>query len=144
MKLRSYLITILSFVALSCIDKGEIADWLPNQQLWKSLNIHNYSMVQRLDCFCAGGGRNVRVEVRADTVFSVTAIDTLPWPIQLESYFTIESLFLQIQQAHAVPGAYFRATYNPEYGYPEYFYFDRIPGAVDDEIAIRTSNLTAQ
>lgn len=144
MKLRSYLILILSFVALSCIDQGEPAGWLPNQQLWHSLNTHNYSIVQRLDCFCAGGGRNVLMEVRADTVFSVTAIDTLPWPIQLDHYFTIESLFLQIQQAHAVPGAYFRATYNPEYGYPEDFYFDPIPEAIDDEIGIRTSNLTAQ
>jgi len=142
--IRAIAIFLLVVLAASCTDQGDPAEWLQYERQWQSLNIQDYSIIQELQCFCENAGRAVQLLVRSDTIYSATPLDTLPWPVNKDYYHTVNSLFQEIKSAKAVPGSIVTIRFNAEYGYPELFYFDRIPGAVDEEIGFLTSGLEIQ
>lgn len=139
---RIFLVSL--FITLpACSDEGVSPVNLEHRMLWESLGIHHYSFDQQRQCFCSNGGRRVQVVVRADTIASISSIDTLQPPVQSGSYLTVDSLFGFIEWARAFSGAKIEISYNERYGYPERIFFDPLPNAVDDEIAYITSNFRA-
>ena len=42
--------------------------------LWRSHNIHNYSVYQKRTCFCPDAGQLMKITVRSDTVYNVTRV----------------------------------------------------------------------
>jgi hypothetical protein len=137
------LVFLLSMLP-ACSDQGSTSIDLEHRQLWESLSIHHYTIDQRRDCFrCPNGGRIVQIVVRADTIASISAIDSLQPPIQSGPYLTIDSLFGFIEWARTLPSANIQVSYHAQYGYPERIILDPVPNAVDDEIAYTTSHFGA-
>jgi hypothetical protein len=88
-----------------------------NFQRWRARNIHDYTMLQRRDCFCLEGGQTMIVTVRSDTIASVTrfADSTRLEPDRRAWYMTIEALF---NKALHPAGDSVVVTYDSTYGFP--------------------------
>ena len=140
--IRIFLVSLCFFFP-ACSDDGVSPVNLEHRMLWESLGIHHYTVDQQRQCFCVYGGRTVQVIVRADTIASISSVDTLQPPIQSGPYLSVDSLFGFIEWARAFTDAKIEVSYNEEYGYPELIFFDPLPNAIDDEIAYVTSNFRA-
>jgi len=145
------LIRIVSFTALSlilllssCQDRSTHPGGPDPLTQWKSLNLHDYLLIQRRDCFCVFGGQEVQLIVRADTIVSITLLGyTSEVSLQYkDQYRTVDSLFSFIEWASSFPSGRLTVTYNAAFGYPERIDFDPYPGFVDDEISYITVGFT--
>ena len=85
--------------------------------LWRSYNIHDYTIDQIRSCFCINGGKKMRVAVQSDTIFSVTKISdsTIIPQSYFRQYSTIDSLFGLIQDSKFDSIV---VAYDPQFGYP--------------------------
>jgi hypothetical protein len=131
---------ILLFFA-SCTNE-QVSD--PNTktpyELWRSKNLHNYSIDQTRSCFCPDAGELVRITVRSDTIFSVVKISDnsiISSPI----YFTVDSLFGIIDNSD---NDSLVVRYNSNYGYPEFLDINPQWHPVDGGVLYETSNLQRQ
>ena len=109
-------------------------------ELWRSKNLHNYSISQIRSCFCPDAGEIVRITVRSDTIFSVvklsdTTIVTSP------VYFTVDSLFGIIKNSKTDSLV---IRYNAIYGFPEYLDINPQWHPMDGGVLYETSNLQIQ
>jgi len=132
---------LMIFVFLCCIacNKEQVSEPDPqtSYELWRSQNLHDYSIDQSRMCFCINAGELVRITVRSDTIYGVIKIsDTsiVTYPI----YFTVDSLFGIIRNSKADSLV---TRYNTQYGYPEFLDIDPQLHPVDGGVLYKTSNL---
>lgn len=136
---RVVLPLIVVAVTCSSCNKGGVTQptfQSPYEQ-WQSNNLHDYTIEQKLTCFCPTGGLLVQVTVRADTIAGVVRISdgsTLPRSI----YVTVDSLFGIIRNSTSDSLV---VRYNAEYGYPEYLDVNPQLHPVDGGYLFETSNL---
>jgi len=136
---RAVLTFLLSIVP-ACSDPGFSIVGLKSRELWEAQNIHDYIIEQQRKCFCPYQGRVVEIVVRADTIATISGLDSLHTPIQGGGYKSIDSLFAFIDWARALPNAYIEVAYDEQYGFPKHIFLDRLPNAVDDEVTYNTSH----
>jgi hypothetical protein len=107
-----------------------------NYMLWKSHNIHNYTIEQRVGCFCPYRGP-VRITVRSDTILSVVNLSDST--VLLNSHFrSVDSLFGIIKYGGEDSLV---IKYDKTYGYPEYLDINPQDHPVDGGILYETYNL---
>jgi hypothetical protein len=86
-------------------------------QRWRSYGLHDYTIHQKLSCFCVTGGQSMEITVRSDTIANIvrlsdsTALAKNLWP----AYRTIESLFSIIATTGSDSVV---VTYDGHYGFP--------------------------
>lgn len=129
---------VFSVICSSC-NKGGITQPTSKNayEQWQSKNLHDYTIDEKLTCFCTTNGQLVQVIVRADTVAGVVRISdgsVLPRSI----YITVDSLFGIIRNS---TGDSLVVRYNPDYGYPEYLNVNPQLHSVDRGFRFETSNL---
>ena len=109
-------------------------------ELWRSKNLHNYSINQIRSCFCPDAGEVVCITVRSDTIFSVVRLsDTTN--VSNPVYFTVDSLFGIIKNSKTDS---LLIRYNTIYGFPEFLDINPQWHPVDGGILYETSNLKIQ
>lgn len=136
--IKSFLLLLLLLGCISC--KKETVTEIPAPspyQLWRSQNIHDYSMDQVRTCYCGDGGVVVRLTVKSDSIFSITKVSdgsivTSPY------YYTVDSLFGMI---HNPKGDSLVIKYNAKFGYPEYLDINPQWHPVDGGVLYETTNL---
>ena len=132
------ILLIAAICTLSCRNNQSSApkDATPYEK-WKSFDLHDYSIDQRLWCFCPHGGELVRIIVRHDTVAQVTRLSdttTITYPY----YRSVDSLFAIVLN----PGDdSLIVRYNDQYGYPEFLDVNPQLHPLDGGYLIETSNL---
>jgi len=133
-------LSILFSMIAACADTGTSPVDIEQLHKWESMGIHDYVIQQQRQCFCVDGGRIVEVVIRADTVFSITAVDTLLYPLQSSEYLSVGSLFDFIETSRMLRSARVEVIYSEQFGYPERVFVDYLPNVVDDEVAYVTSS----
>ena len=135
---RSFLLLLFLLGCTSC-KKESVSEVLPQTpyELWRSQNLHNYSIDQVRTCFCPDGGVVVRLTVKSDSIFSITKVSdgsliTSPY------YYTVDSLFGIINNPK---GDSLVIKYNAKYGFPEYLDINPQQHPVDGGVLIESSNL---
>ena len=106
-------------------------------ELWRSKNIHDYSIDQMRSCFCPDAGQLVRITVRSDTIYSVIRISdntVLSNPF----FFTVDSLFGIINNSKTDSLV---IRYNKDYGFPEFLDINPQQHPYDGGVLYETSNL---
>jgi hypothetical protein len=109
--------------------------------LWKSYNLHDYTIDQTRQCFCINGGMKVNIVVRSDTVCSVIVLsdNSLVLSPYSKLYLPIDSLFGIIRSRSGKDSL--DITYNSVYGYPEKLDINPQQHSVDGGVLYVTSNL---
>ena len=106
-------------------------------ELWRSKNLHNYSIDQIRSCFCPDAGQSVRITVHSDTIFSIIKISdnsVITYPF----YFTVDSLFGIINNSE---NDSLVTKFNIEYGFPEFLDINPQLHPADGGVVYETSNL---
>lgn len=132
----------LMFLLLLCITscKKELVSQLQPatpQELWRSHNLHDYSIDQTRTCYCSGAGEQVHIIIRSDTIFSLKKVVDGS-PITSPYYFTIDSLFGMIEYGNFDSLV---IRYNSIYGYPEFLDINPQWHPVDGGVLYETTNL---
>lgn len=135
---KIFLLILVLILFVSC-GKDNISEQNPETpyELWKSLDIHNYTIDQSYMCFCVGAGELVRVTVNSDTVFSANQIsdDELLKP---SNFLSVNQLFKIIENNE---NDSLVIKYNSQFGYPEFLDVNPQQHPVDGGILYETSNL---
>lgn len=139
--IRISLIFLVLLYCTSC-QKEQVTepDTKTPYELWRSKNIHDYSIDQVRSCFCPDAGQPVRITVRSDTIFNIINISdnsliTSPY------YLTIDSLFGIIKNSE---NDSLVIKYDSIYGFPEYLDINPQLHPVDGGVLYKTSNLQIQ
>ncbi|MCZ7555182.1 MAG: DUF6174 domain-containing protein [Bacteroidia bacterium] len=113
------------------------------KQVWKLAGVHDYDFTQRRDCYCVLGGREVRLEVRGDSLRSgILMADSSALSKELlQSYCTVDSLFSYIEMARAANPASLVVEYDSLLGYPRRISVDFSVNVADDEFIYWSSDL---
>jgi hypothetical protein len=106
-------------------------------ELWRSQNLHNYSVDQSRSCFCPHRGELLRITVRSDTIADVIRISDNSI-VSYPYYVSIDSLFGIIQYSKTDSLV---IRYNAQYGYPEFLDVDPQLHPIDGGFLLETSNL---
>jgi len=135
---KIFLLILISILFVSC-GKDNISEQNPETpfELWKSLDIHNYTIDQRYMCFCVGAGELVRVTVNSDTVFSAIRISDNEF-LKTGNFLSINQLFKIIENNE---NDSLVIKYNSQFGYPEFLDVNPQQHPVDGGILYETSNL---
>lgn len=137
-------ITFIFLVLLFCTSCQEKQVSEPDTktpyELWRSKNLHNYSIDQVRSCFCTDAGQSVRITVRSDTIYNIinisdNSIITSPF------YLTVDSLFGIIKNSE---NDSLVIEYNSTYGFPEFLDINPQLHPVDGGVLYKTSNLQIQ
>ena len=134
------LIVIISCILFSCEELTNIPYSATSYELWRSYNIHDYTIEQVRYCFCIDAGEKFKVTVRSDSVYSVMRLSDsaiIPYPTS-KLYLSIDSLFgviLNSKEDSLV------VTYDSKYGYPNKFDINPQLHPVDGGVMYETSNL---
>jgi hypothetical protein len=139
--IRVFLFFLILFFFTSC-NKEQVAnpDTQTPYELWRSKNLHNYSIDQIRSCFCPDAGQSVRITVRSDTIFSIINISNNSI-ITSSYYFTVDSLFGIISNSE---NDSLVVRYNNIYGFPEFLDINPQWHPVDGGVLYETSNLQIQ
>lgn len=111
-----------------------------SRELWKSYNIHDYTIEQTRSCFCPYGGEKMKVTVVSDTVLSVVRMTdgvAISFPAS-SSYLSIDSLFGLINYSKADSIV---VAYDAKYGFPKKVDIDPQLHPVDGGVLFETGNL---
>jgi hypothetical protein len=140
--MEKILFIIIVFLFFASCKKQQVTESIlqTHYELWRSQNIHNYSIDQIRDCFCPDAGQLVRVTVRSDTVYSIIKISdtsTVAHPY----YFTVDSLFGIIRNS---VNDSLVIKYNSEFGFPEYLDINPQQHPADGGVLYETSNFQIQ
>lgn len=139
-----YLIIFILFSLVGCKEQTNEPEpvYGTNYELWRSYNIHNYTIEQVRLCFCGYAGERMKITVHSDTLSSVIKLsDSTVLPQESAQYYlSIDSLFGLIEH-----GAYdsIDVSYNTKYGYPEKVNVDPQLQEVDGGIIYETSMLNS-
>jgi len=115
-----------------------------HREQWRAANIQHYRMEFRASCFCGQEFTElVTVEVREDTIRSVTIISTgLPVEhMQIDAWLTVEELFSAVEEAILHDADELQVTYDIELGYPEFVFIDREEMTIDEEVGYQVFDL---
>lgn len=132
---------LISILFISC-ENENISEQNPETpyELWKSLDIHDYTIDQSYMCFCVGAGELVRVTVHSDTVFSAIRIS--------DDGILKTSHFLSVNQLFEIIGNNESDSlvikYNSVYGFPKFLDINPQQHPYDGGILYETSNLQVQ
>lgn len=105
--------------------------------LWKSKNIHNYSIEQVRMCFCNDAGERVRITVRSGIIKSIVRISD-GQEVTGGYYHSVDSLFELIKNSEKDS---LEVKFNKDYGYPEYLDINPQLHPVDGGVLYTTANL---
>jgi hypothetical protein len=135
---KVFLIFLILLFCTSC-KKEQVSEPVKQTpyELWRSKNLHNYSINQIRSCFCPDADEVVSITVRSDTIFSVvkfsdTTIVTSP------IYCTVDSLFGIIKNSKTDS---LEIRYNAIYGFPEFLDINPQWHPMDGGVLYETSNL---
>jgi hypothetical protein len=134
------LIIILSCILISCEELNDIPYSATSYELWRSYNIHDYTIEQVRYCFCIDAGEKVKVTVLSDSTYSVLRLSDsaiIPYPTS-RLYLSVDSLFAAIQNSK---GDSLVVTYDSKYGYPNKLDINPQLHPVDGGVMYETSNL---
>jgi len=144
MKNRVFISAILPLLLLAgCAILGEDDDpseVAQQRRQWERLGFDAYEYDLAIFCFCPHIDP-VRVQVRADTVFSVTLVET---GAPVEDPFrarTIDELFDVIEDAVAQEANQLDVEYDEAFGYPSRIYVDYRINVIDEERTFVAENL---
>ena len=123
------LLLMMTLTLAACSDSPFSADErrdLRNAEArWQSSRPAHYSYEVQINCFCPTAGIWARVEVRGDSVLTITDVDAQPGDPELPRYgwSSIDGLFTMLHGMvdNGGQGNYARdvsASYNSVYGYP--------------------------
>jgi len=140
MKAIFYCLVIILFSLTGCKEQVNEPVYSNNYELWRSYNIHNYSIEQVRLCSCGYAGERMKITVHSDTVSSVIRLSDMTVLSQEIAgyYLSIDSLFGLIQ--HGVYDS-IDVSYNAKYGYPEKVDVDPQLHEVDGGVLYETYNL---
>ena len=136
MTIRLFFVLVLIFF-VSCSKEEQLS----KKDLWFSLNIENYEMIQQISCFCFPYEFNLpkSIKVENDEIVLIDGKDPKE-TVGYESFFSINSLFYFIESKLKENPEIYEINYNKEYGYPESIYFDMSKMIADDEIGYYISD----
>jgi hypothetical protein len=137
MTIRLFFVLILIFF-VSCSKEEQLSE----KDLWFSLNIENYEMIQQISCFCFPYEFNLpkSIKVENDEIVLIDGKDPKE-TVGYESFYSINSLFYFIESKLKENPEIYEINYNKEYGYPESIYFDMSKMIADEEIGYYISGL---
>ena len=136
MTIRLFFVLVLIFF-VSCSKEEQLSE----KDLWFSLNIENYEMIQQISCFCFPYEFNLpkSIKVENDKIVLIDGKDPKE-TVGYESFFSINSLFYFIESKLKENPEIYEINYNKEYGYPESIYFDMSKMIADEEIGYYISD----
>jgi hypothetical protein len=138
MRTKLFFLLLVSLL-ISCSETHEFSP-LTAAEIWKSQNIHNYTIEQIRSCFCPDGGEKMRITVVANKVVSVVRLSdstVLTYP-QSSYYLTVDSLFSIIQNSNSDSLV---VAYDSKYGYPTKLDINPQLHPVDGGVMYTTTNL---
>ena len=123
---------------------GDVQAFAAGAKKWEATAPDSYVYTLERLCFCLVEGP-VRVTVRNGVVESAQYVSTGAYltPPALEWISTIDEVFDALSYALAIPAAFFKAEYDPTYGFPVEASIDHWARTVDDEITYRLSDFAA-
>ncbi len=136
------LLVVFALVSCTTDDDTMLRELAKNRELWEASNIENYSLNQRVSCFCAGpyswtvfvkGKLKDKVEFDETQLEIGQTYDEIYEDV-LNSARTVEEIFEFLERTINKEVASLRVEYNEEYGFPTLISIDYIENAVDDEI----------
>lgn len=135
---RLFVILSFCFIFLAC-ESNHLSELEIAKDKWKSQNIKDYKLTQKLNCFC-GGILQWELEVVNGEKYRVTYDEPnydskVNYADVLDKAQTIEEIFDFIESLNREEIYYLRIEYHEEYGFPEVISIDYIKDAVDDEIS---------
>ena len=139
MRIKILIVTV-SCILISCDELIDIPFSATSYDLWRSFNLHDYTIEQVRYCFCPDAGEKVKVTVRSDSVYSVMRLSDsaiIPYPTS-KLYLSIDSLFGIIQNSK---GDSLVVTYDSKYGYPNKLDINPQLHPVDGGVVYETTNL---
>ena len=136
MTIRLFFVLVLIFF-VSCSKEEQLSE----KDLWFSLNIENYEMIQQISCFCFPYEFNLpkSIKVENDKIVLIDGKDPKE-TVGRESFYSINSLFYFIESKLKENPEIYEINYNKEYGYPESIYFDMSKMIADEEIGYYISD----
>ena len=136
MTIRLFFVLVLIFF-VSCSKEEQLS----KKDLWFSLNIENYEMIQQISCFCFPYEFNLpkSIKVENDEIVLIDGKDPKE-TVGYESFFSINSLFYFIEGKLKENPEIYEINYNKEFGYPESIYFDMSKMIADEEIGYYISD----
>ena len=140
--MKNILLLIFVFIFLTSCNEESVSNsvYEDSYELWRSYNIHNYSVYQKRSCFCPDAGQLMKITVRSDTIYSVKRVSDNSKVVH-PYYSPIDSLFGIIRNS-ADDSLVIR--YNLKYGFPEYLDINPQLHPVDGGVLYETSNLIIQ
>ena len=137
MIIKLFFVVVLIFF-VSCPKEDQLSE----KDLWYSLNIENYEMIQQISCFCFPYEFNLpkSIKVENDEIVLIDGKDPKE-TVGYESFYSINSLFYFIESKLKENPEIYEINYNKEYGYPESIYFDMSKMIADEEIGYYISGL---
>ena len=147
--MRSWIVIPAVCASLSCADMGsepKISGFSSAKAVWQASHISDYSMEQRLICFCAFGGEKFKVVVRNRAVVDVIDLDhNTHVPEQLRSSFkSIDELFTFLESLQGRDVAELRFEFDKAYGYPTKIYVDYDRNVADEEMGYESKDLARE
>ncbi len=131
---------LLAGCAIFGEDDDDLSEVAQQRRQWERLGIDTYEYDLTVLCFCAHVDP-VRVQVRADTVFSAILVET---GAPVEEPFrarTIDELFDVIEDALAQKAHQLDVEYDDTFGYPTRVYIDYRINIADEELTFVAENL---
>jgi len=105
------------------------------RELWKSLNISNYTMIQQISCYCFPEEFVLPKTIVVENGIIKTINGFSPdQTIGFESFYTINEIFQFIDSKLDKEPEFYDIEYNKEYGFPNYIWFDMSKMIADEEI----------
>ena len=139
MRIKILIVTV-SCILISCEELTDIPFSATSYDLWRSFNLHDYTIEQVRYCFCPDAGEKIKVTVRSDSVYSVMRLSDsaiIPYPTS-KLYLSIDSLFGIIKNSK---GDSLVVTYDSKYGYPNKLDINPQLHPIDGGVMYETSNL---
>ena len=147
MKHTTSWLLLLIATGVSCKDGGIESDYSNISDAyarWQAYNLKNYTLEQRLICFCANGGVPMKIVVRENRILNVVNLSdgtSLP-SNQWSSYKTVDELFDITRSIKKDSVASFRLEHDLKYGYPSILFVDPSADIADEEFGFGTENLS--
>jgi hypothetical protein len=131
-------LTLFTLLIFSC-SKQEVN--LTGKELWESLDISNYSMIQQISCYCFPEDYTLpkSIVVENKKIKSINGFSPNK-TIGFESFYTIDRIFEFIELKLDDEPEFYDIEFDSEYGYPNYLFFDMSKMIADEEIGYHISN----
>ena len=133
---------LLASCSLFGEEDGAVSEIEEQRRRWERLAIDTYEYDLTLSCFCVSVGP-VRVQVRADTVFSATALETGEPVTDEFRARTIDSLFDVLEDAVVREAHRLDTEYDDTFHHPTLVDIDYNKNVVDEEVQYTAENFRA-